>query len=170
MNRKGFVLATVLFFWAGSVEAGMVARKNTTLIVVHHSATTSGTAMSIRRYHKEAKKWHDIGYHYVITREGKKEPGRSERLVGAHARTGCSFNRNPFSVGVCLIGTGAFTNKQKDRLVQLLVRLCQTYHINPLDKRPRYGIKGHHECCPGPGLNLEEIRKEVAKRLRGNPQ
>jgi len=166
MGKKGFVLAAALFFWAVLVEAGMTAREFTTLIVVHHSATTSGNAAGIRKYHKEVKKWHDIGYHYIITREGKVEVGRPEYLVGAHARTGRSFSRNPFSVGVCLVGTDTFTDKQKDELVQLLVRLCQTYHINPLDKRPRYGIDRHHERCPGPGLDFEGIRKKVALRLK----
>ncbi len=166
---KGFVLLVLVttFFLSGTVaEAAMKPRESTTLIVVHHSATNGGNAEAIRRYHKEVNKWDDIGYHFVILRDGKVEAGRPENLVGAHARTGRSFNRNPFSVGICLIGNGQFTNEQKKALAQLLAKLCKKYEIDSLSKEEKRGIQGHHEECPGPNLNLEEIKKKVAEQLR----
>jgi len=158
--------AILLVWWVGILnEAGMMPRKMTTLIVVHHSATLTGNAEVFRRYHVNVRHWADIGYHFVITREGKIEAGRPEHLIGAHALTGRPYSRNPFSVGVCLVGKDTFTDEQIKALICLLVRLCRTYHINPLDSRPKHGIEGHHENCPGPGLDLEKIKKEVFKAL-----
>lgn len=148
-----------------AAKAKMPSRKSTTLIVVHHSASESGNAESIRNYHKRVKGWSDIGYHFVILQDGKVEAGRPEGAIGAHAKTGRAFSRNNFSVGVCLIGNDNFTSKQKEALVKLLSQLCKKYGIDPLDKAERKGIQGHHEKCPGPGLDLVWVKKEVAKRI-----
>ena len=76
-------------------------------IIIHCSATPPSLdigADTIRDWHK-AKGWSDIGYHYVIKRNGLIELGRdldgdgdSEDEIGAHAY---GFNRD---LGVCLIG------------------------------------------------------------------
>lgn len=55
-------------------------------------------ASEIREWHK-AKGWQDIGYHYVITRDGEKQFGRGESIAGAHAR-----GYNSESIGICLVG------------------------------------------------------------------
>ena len=52
----------------------------------------------IRRWHKE-RGWSDIGYHYVIRRNGKIEEGRNDGIVGAHAK---GMNEN--SLGICMVG------------------------------------------------------------------
>lgn len=77
-------------------------------IIVHCSATPPSLdigADAIRDWHK-AKGWADIGYHYVIKRNGLIELGRDldgdgdvEDEIGAHAY---GFNRE--SLGICLIG------------------------------------------------------------------
>jgi N-acetyl-anhydromuramyl-L-alanine amidase AmpD len=71
------------------------------LIVIHCSATGPEMdigAEEIRRWHKR-RGWSDIGYHWVIRRNGDVETGRAEHRQGAHAK---DYNRN--SIGVCLIG------------------------------------------------------------------
>jgi N-acetylmuramoyl-L-alanine amidase len=55
-------------------------------------------AMVIRGWHK-AKGWKDIGYHYVIRRNGEQEKGREDNVMGAHVR-----GHNSTSLGICLIG------------------------------------------------------------------
>lgn len=45
------------------------------------------------------KGWLDIGYHYVIKRDGTVEKGRPDTQVGAHEP---KINR--ISLGICLIG------------------------------------------------------------------
>ena len=62
---------------------------------------------------------------------------------GAHAK-----GRNNL-VGICLTGYDRFTTAQIESLRGLLKRLG-IVEIEP-----------HHEKCPGKGLNLEQIQKEI---------
>jgi N-acetylmuramoyl-L-alanine amidase len=57
-------------------------------LVIHTAATRPSMdigAKEIRRWHK-AKGWSDIGYHYVIRRDGRVEKGRPDARVGAHVK------------------------------------------------------------------------------------
>ena len=76
--------------------------RNITDIIVHCSATTPDMdvdANLIRKWHVEERKWSDIGYHYVIKRDGTIEDGRPISKSGAHCR-----GANSNSIGVCLVG------------------------------------------------------------------
>lgn len=118
-------------------------------IIVHCSATQEGkdyTAADIRRWHL-ARGFSDIGYHYVIYRDGTIQPGRNVNLIGAHC-TGY----NAHSIGVCYIGGLDKSNKPKDTrtdaqkasLLKLLKQLKKMY--------PKATIHGHNEyankACP----------------------
>ena len=77
-----------------------------TEIIVHCSATMPKMdigADEIREWHTAPKPggrgWRDIGYHYVIRRNGKREDGRPVGEAGAHVA-----GRNANSIGVCLVG------------------------------------------------------------------
>lgn len=75
--------------------------RNINQIIVHCSATPPSQMVSaddIRRWHKD-KGWSDIGYHYVIRRNGEIESGRDISKIGAHAK-----GHNSASIGICLIG------------------------------------------------------------------
>ena len=70
-------------------------------IVVHCSATKGDQdfgAEDINQWHIE-RGWSEIGYHFVIRRDGHIELGRDLDKVGAHVK---GFNKH--SWGVCLIG------------------------------------------------------------------
>jgi N-acetylmuramoyl-L-alanine amidase len=71
-------------------------------IAVHCSATpataTKIGATDIRLWHRQ-KGWRDIGYHYVIKRDGTIEKGRPEDQPGAHEP-----KINSHSIAVCLVG------------------------------------------------------------------
>jgi len=56
-------------------------------------------ASTIRRWHVEERGWRDIGYHYVIRRDGTIEQGRDDAVPGAHVR-----GHNAHSLGICLVG------------------------------------------------------------------
>lgn len=102
-------------------------------IIVHCSATPEGkdfTVDQIRQCHL-ARKFTDIGYHFVIYRDGTIHKGREENLIGAHC-TG----HNAISIGVCYIGGCATDGKtpkdtrtqaQKETLVKLLKALKAKY-------------------------------------------
>jgi len=55
-------------------------------------------AKKIRQWHK-LRGWSDIGYHYVIRRDGRIELGRPIEQVGAHVK-----GHNSDSIGVCMVG------------------------------------------------------------------
>lgn len=120
------------------------SRRTITEIIVHCSATPEGkdyTVADIRRWHK-AQGWSDIGYHYVIYRNGHVEPGRDVDMIGAHC-----VNHNAKSIGICYIGgitndgkkkaKDTRTLAQKAALLNILTELRQLY--------PRAKIYGHHD-------------------------
>ena len=126
------------------------SKRRITEIIVHCSATPEGkdyTANDIRRWHKQ-QGWSDIGYHYVIYRNGHIEPGRDVDISGAHCE-----GHNSNSIGVCYIGGVARNGKsakdtrtlaQKAALLSLLKDLRELY--------PGAKIYGHrdfaHKDCP----------------------
>lgn len=103
----------------------------------------------IRRWHKH-KGWSDIGYHYLIDRDGRQGFGRYEGLPGAHTR-----GENADSIGVALIGGhgAAATDTFFDHFThQQSLMLRKTIH----DLEREHGalkVHGHNEFaakgCPG---------------------
>jgi len=70
-------------------------------IIVHCTATPEGsprTLDQIRAQHK-AQGWSDIGYHILVTLDGKAHLGRNMDISGAHAE-----GHNSHSIGVCYVG------------------------------------------------------------------
>ena len=87
------------------------SKRKINLIVVHSTATPEGedyTVENIRKLHK-SKGYGDIGYHYVIYRDGSLHEGRDVNLVGAHAR-----RHNSNSIGIVYIGGTSATEKDKN--------------------------------------------------------
>ena len=75
--------------------------KDVTHLVVHCSATPPDqkiSAAEIRHWHLK-RGWRDIGYHFVILRDGTLQTGRQLSTQGAHTK---GHNRNTW--GVCLVG------------------------------------------------------------------
>ena len=126
------------------------SKRTITEIIVHCSDTPEGrnqTVNDIRAWHK-ARGFADIGYHYVVYRDGSVAEGRDINLIGAHC-TG----HNTYSIGVCYIGGCASDGKtpkdtrtlaQKASLINLLKDLRRLY--------PYAKIRGHRDfankACP----------------------
>ena len=119
-------------------------RERTDYIVVHCSATRPHQdigAEEITKWHKAAG-FKDIGYHYVIRRDGVLERGRPDEAVGSHVK---GFNE--VSVGICLVGgvkaddpfkpDNNFTPEQFVTLKTLLTKLKEKY--------PKAKIQGHRD-------------------------
>ena len=136
-------------------------------IIVHCSATPAKMdigADRIREWHK-GRGWLDIGYHYVIRRNGALEFGRDLdgdgdviEEVGAHAY---GFNAN--SLGVCLIGGTDTDGKPESNFTfaqyQELARLVGQLQVS----LPDVEIIGHRDL-PGvskdcPCFNVREFFK-----------
>ena len=119
-------------------------------IIVHCTATRAGvdcTVEDIRRWHKQ-QGWSDIGYHYVVYRDGSVHEGRNVNIAGAHC-----LGHNTYSIGVAYVGGVARDGKtpadtrtvaQADGLERLMVELRRMY--------PQAHIFGHRDfarkACP----------------------
>ena len=71
-------------------------------VIIHCAATRPSMdigAKEIREWHIKQRKWSDIGYHYVIRRNGELEDGRPLEIAGAHTQ-----GHNAHSIGICLVG------------------------------------------------------------------
>lgn len=130
-------------------------------IVVHCSATREGQyvdAAEIRRWHL-AKKWTDIGYHFVIRLDGTVEVGRPLRTAGAHVE-----GHNRTTVGICYVGGVASDGKtakdtrtpaQKAALLDVLKALKAQY--------PAAKICGHRDFSPDLNRNGRVDQNEWIK-------
>lgn len=119
------------------------SKRRITEIIVHCSATPEGkdyTVLDIRKWHKQ-QGWSDIGYHYVVYRNGHIEAGRDADIIGAHCE-----GHNAHSIGVCYIGGCARDGRtpkdtrtlaQKAALISVLTELKQMY--------PGAKIYGHRD-------------------------
>ena len=128
------------------------SKRTITDIIVHCSATPEGkdyTVQDIRRWHKQ-QGWSDIGYHYVIYRNGHVEPGRDVNVAGAHCE-----GHNAKTIGVCYIGGVSKDGKtakdtrtlaQKAALLSLLTDLKMMYPQARIVGHRDYDTKG--KACP----------------------
>lgn len=140
-------------------------RTKTEYIVIHCSDTppkmVNVDVKEIDRWHKD-RGFLQIGYHFVIKRDGVRERGRQIHEVGAHVQ---GYNHK--SVGICLVGGRAsegtdpednFTAEQWVTLHETLKELRAQY--------PGAKIVGHRDLdgkknCPS---------FDVAEWLKGLPE
>lgn len=127
-------------------------------IIVHCSATRpewmagqslAAKAHEIRVWHL-ANGWSDIGYHWMIDRDGSVLPGRPEGVAGAHVK-----NRNARTIGVCLIGgfgssandcfSEHFTPAQDAALRALIAQIEDRHAVKKVSGHNDYAGK----ACPG---------------------
>lgn len=120
-------------------------RETTKYLVVHCAATKPSMNIGlreIRQWHRE-RGWLDIGYHFVIRRDGTVEQGRPQDVIGAHVE-----GHNYESLGICLVGgidasgkpENNFTQSQFASLRILLAQLKGDY--------PSAQIVGHRDLDP----------------------
>ena len=104
----------------------------------------------IRRWHVEERGWSDIGYHYVITRNGVVVQGRNLDKIGAHVK-----GHNKGTIGICLVGGKGgtahdkfrenFTKEQDFALRKLIDELKDRFvSINKVSGHNEYAAK----ACP----------------------
>jgi N-acetylmuramoyl-L-alanine amidase len=137
-------------------------------IVLHHSATESGSVPAIHAEHRQrmdvyGKPWLGIGYHFVIGNGHGQPDGQvaatfrwEQQLHGAHSG---NATYNARGIGICLIGN--FENsppspKQMRSLKTLVHTIARRHEI------PQANIIGHSSvkatACPGKLFPLEQIR------------
>jgi len=125
-------------------------------IVIHHSATATGSAGEFDRMHR-AKGWDELGYHFVIgngtgSGDGEVEVGGRWPVQkhGAHTKVANHPEYNDLGIGICLVGNFDVTRPteaQMQSLMRLVRFLRDRYDI------PRGRMYGHGQLkatdCPG---------------------
>ena len=144
----------------------MELRKKTEMIVVHCAATKSSMDIGykeIRKWHVEDNGWDDVGYHYIIKRDGTVEVARAEAFQGAHAPA-----VNSKSIAICLVGGMAedgdaennFTLEQFLSLKDLIKKIKMT-NPNIVEVVGHCDVQDNKPNCPG--FNLKEwlIKEDI---------
>lgn len=123
-------------------------------IIVHCSASDLALhddPQVIKDWHVKENGWNDIGYHYVITKDGNVHQGRPLKEVGAHC-----MGENLWSVGICLTGEHEFSPDQFFSLAWLINHLLES---NPSITE----VKPHthfdkNKTCPNFDLRIFETK------------
>ncbi len=129
-------------------------------IVIHHSVIYGGdddrTVREVQRTHQQERGWADVGYHFLIGKNGSIYEGRQLEVRGTHVE-----GYNTGSLGVCFLGNfqvDAVNDAQFEaaqRLLRWLVaRLQITYIAGHRDFNPQT------EC---PGSNLDSYVTALAE-------
>ena len=124
-------------------------------IIVHYSWTPPDYDIGvgeIRQWHTDPNRqggpFKDIGYHFVIRRNGQVETGRPVEEQGAHAR-----GENHDSIGICLVGGKYSFNFGRVQLLSLesLIRILTVLYGN-------MEVMGHRDVANTgcPGFNIKE--------------
>lgn len=147
-------------------------------LVVHTVGVRGDTsAASIRRFHMAPKPngngWKDIGYHYVIRKDGKVEAGRALDRPGAHLEGAND------AWGVCISGDGdsePWTPAQWASFLDLAVSICAAqgwsaeHVIGHREGPAKLGAKPTSKRCPGRLVDMAAVRAKVASRLAESNQ
>ncbi|KAF0245466.1 MAG: N-acetylmuramoyl-L-alanine amidase family 2 [Planctomycetota bacterium] len=152
---------------SASWEPRVPVRNAWTHVIIHHSASGTGSAAQFDREHR-AKGWDSLGYHFVIgngslTEDGRVEAGSRwlDQADGAHAKP----EWNARAVGVCLVGnfeTADPTPAQLRSLEHLCRWLGSRCGIPPANFVGHGGTHGNATLCPGKRLDLELLRRNLA--------
>lgn len=142
-------------------------------IVIHHSATESGSVETIHAEHlnrrdAEGNPWLGIGYHFVIGNGQGMPDGTvratfrwNEQIHGAHSGSEV-FNAR--GIGICLIGNFEDTHPSKaqmNSLKSLVKELAARHRITPEKLIGHASVKA--TACPGKHFPLNKIRQVISK-------
>ena len=126
-------------------------------IIIHHSATDVGSALTFNDWHKRRGFIHGLGYHFVVDNgsSGKADgyievsPRWLKQQNGAHCK---ASGMNYKGIGICLVGNyskGYLSENQFEALVYL-VNLLRDYYKIPLKNILGHGqVSGANTQCPG---------------------
>lgn len=144
-------------------------------VVIHCTATrpdwwktrsSNQKVAEVKRWHVEERGWSDIGYHFLIDRNGTVVSGRPIERTGAHVK-----GRNKGTVGIALFGGygGAatdlfedhFTPEQKASLLSL---------IREIDPDGRMRVTGHNEHANKGCPCFQVVDPRIGERIPRTPE
>lgn len=124
-------------------------------IIIHHSATKNGRALSYSRYHVYNLNWSGIGYHFVADKDGLHLTN-DLNTISYHTK-----GQNETSVGIC--HTGNFdlrppTDQEYWNIIQMVLHVDLLLGIQlPIDYHSNYSYK----TCPGTQFNSKYFEKAL---------
>ena len=127
-------------------------------VTIHHTVTPTNDSLSpqarlrqIQNFHMDSRGWCDIGYNFLVSRDGRLWRGRGSTRLGAHVA-----NNNTGNVGISFMGTHTSV-KITDRQMCNAAKLLSWLDVHrPAVSLTRSDIKGHRQygdtSCPGTSL------------------
>lgn len=124
--------------------------RSITEIIIHCTATPEGkdyTVNDIRSWHKQ-RGFSDVGYHYIVYRDGRVMIGRPIGQIGAHVE-----GHNTGTIGISYIGglssdgktaKDTRTEAQKKSLLWLTSELAKKFKVKKITGHNQYANK----ACP----------------------
>lgn len=128
--------------------------------VIVHTSDSPDTmdigAKEIDAWHK-ARNWSQIGYHFVVRRNGIVEDGRPVKLRGAHVE-----GQNSDSIGIVWVGRDRMTAIQKEALLDKLADLLVEYNLQVKDV---YGHREFNKLKTCPNIDPDVLRAELRAHI-----
>lgn len=139
----------------------MQLRPKTKQIIVHCSDSPDSRedigVKEIREWHMKERGWQDIGYHFVVKRDGTVEVGRRENLVGAHTE-----GYNGKSLGICWVGRNTPTPMQYAKLLKKIKELMRRYQLAEGAVLGHYELNNKKTC---PNLDMNKLREDLRAQI-----
>ena len=101
------------------------------------------------QYDTHGKGWRAIGYHYIITKDGKVHVGRPIHEAGAHC-----YGYNAHSIGIAVSGNTEFTAAQFDSLRLLCDDLVLQFGLEAKDILLHTELNPNKSC---PNFSRDQI-------------
>ena len=146
-----------------------VSKGKWTYIVVHHSASKSGTLQGMDMYHRQKRKMENgLAYHFVIGNgkgmtDGKIEVGNrwKRQIKGGHL---ASDKLNEISIGICLVGNFEF---ERPTAAQMKSLFALVSYLNRRCGIPQSAVRTHRQintkptACPGKRFPTETLLDNI---------
>lgn len=138
-------------------------------IVIHHSATETGNALTIDGMHYRRGFDNGLGYHFLIDNgtQGKQRgqievgPRWVKQMNGAHCNA-AGMNEN--GIGICMIGNFSerYVSEQQLNSLVFLVNILRTYYRVPMERVIRHSdVPGKNTECPGKYFPWAEFKRRL---------
>lgn len=138
-------------------------------IIIHHSATDVGNALSFDYIHSHKRLWKGLGYHFVIDNgTADRKAGHIEisprwlhQEYGAHCK---ADEMNYKGIGICLVGNfndEHVSLEQMDSLVYLVSILKKYYNIPDSHILGHGKVEGAKTDCPGKNFPWDEFHAKL---------
>jgi hypothetical protein len=126
-------------------------------LTIHHTAEIPGMMdrqdldliRAVQRFHQQTNGWADLGYHFLIGRDGHIYEGRPLYAQGAH----CGGDNNKHNIGVAVIGD---CDRQLPNRIQLAATRRFLDHLQHEHHIRRDQLFSHRDfkvtACPGRAL------------------